>query len=460
VLSYLGTKMILIEGNLIGDLLAPDRRRELKFLLARYVGAFKARHMRLEIVALVISAIHQVKFLNLFLNPYYRATSYSGDQIGLACSGDLRTALRATARLMCGKDVEPAVAAAGVIDQAAIVSHRVLPRLAQVFAPEPHLTNRYLNLVMFAKARHPSDWRSFMDELDERTAAGLETLSLRSPHVVSTGRRPDDGAALFVDEWESDANVIGSAVLAIVAAGLFAWSRFATPGDLKLFGTALLIVDGILVGGLILAALATLVRRSPSLVALTAMLAAGLAGWTGLVPALEIAVNDFIESSLSGWLDQATALLAGVAALGLTASRGRLAVLMERRPTLTSRTLELVAVTGAVAVIVATFLPTYGFDGDKVTYWEASPGAYDVVRVVVAAAVICAALAAAGLRGRLLAWFGLLASCTSFFVVFTPFDFNEAYSLEVGWWVALGGASLAFAAALSAWLMARPNRSA
>jgi hypothetical protein len=217
-------------------------------------------------------------------------------------------------------------------------------------------------------------------------------------------------------------------------------------------------MDGILVGGLILAALATLARRSPALVALTAVLAAGLAGWTGLVPALEIAVNDFIESSLSGWLDQAVAVLAAVAAFGLTASRGRLAVFMERRPTTASRSLELVAVAGAVAVIVATFLPTYGFDGQKLTFWEASPGVYDVVRVVVASVAACAALAAAAMRGRLLAWFSLLACCTAFFVAFTPFDFNEAYSLEVGWWLALGGASLAFNSALIAWLTARPSR--
>jgi hypothetical protein len=460
VVSYLGTKMILIEGSLIGDLLTPERRPQLTFLLARYVGAFKARHMRLEPVALLVSAIHELRIVNLFINPYYRATSYSGDQIGLACCGDLRTALEATERLMSGKDVEPAVSARGVIDQAAVVSHRILPRLAQLFAPEPHLTNRFLNLLMFAKAQHPTEWRSFVDELDERTAAGLEVLSARSPHrPAGPGARETVPAAraLPAEEWESDAAVVGFASIAVLAAGLFTWGTLAAPGSLKQFGTADLVVDGVLVVGLVVAALATLALRKPVWVALTALLSAALAGWTGLLPAVDVAVSDFVDTTLSVWLAQGAALAALVAAIGLTASRGRLAVLMERRPTAASRLWELGAVAGGIAIIVATFLPTYGFDGDTFSYWETSTGISDAVRAAVGAAVVCVALAAATLRGVTLPWLAAVTSCAAFFAVFTPFDFNESYSLGIGWWLALGGGAAALACALIGWGTARPS---
>jgi hypothetical protein len=49
-------------------------------------------------------------------------------------------------------------------------------------------------------------------------------------------------------------------------------------------------------------------------------------------------------------------------------------------------------------------------------------------------------------------------SCVAFFLVFSPFDFNEDYSLEVGWWLALGGAAVTLACALVGWLRARPIR--
>jgi hypothetical protein len=42
--SYFGTKVILVEGSLIGDLVDGEARAQLTFLLARSFGALKARH--------------------------------------------------------------------------------------------------------------------------------------------------------------------------------------------------------------------------------------------------------------------------------------------------------------------------------------------------------------------------------------------------------------------------------
>lgn len=299
-----------------------------------------------------------------------------------------------------------------------------------------------------------------MDELDEGTAAGLEALSARSPHRPDvTGARETVPAAgaLPAEEWESDAAVVGFASIAVLAAGLFTWGMLAAPGSLKQLGTANLVVDGVLVAGVVVAALATLVLRKPVWVALTALLAAALAGWTGLLPAIDVGVSEFADTTLSVWLVQGAALAASVAAVGLTASRGRLAALMERRPTPASRLLELGAVAGGIAIVVSTFLPTYGFDGETFSYWETSTGISDGIRAAVGAAVVCVALAAATLRGVTLPWLAAVVSCTAFFAVFTPIDFNESYSLEIGWWLALAGAAAALVCALIAWAAARPG---
>ena len=182
--SYLGTKVIVLEGALIGDLLV-EQRPQLTYLLARFIGALKARHQRLTIVFVILEAVESLRFLFPFLLPYYRATTYTGDQIGQACCGDLDAALSATERLLVGKELEPELRARGVVQQARLVRRRVLPRLVQLFLPEPHLTNRYLNLLFWARCAEPEAWSAFSAGADADTNRELMQLWDRSPH-----RRP------------------------------------------------------------------------------------------------------------------------------------------------------------------------------------------------------------------------------------------------------------------------------
>ena len=95
VVSYFGTKMIVIEGGLIGDLLEPARRPQLTFLLARFIGAFKARHMRMDVIEVLISAVSWLRFVNVFLKPYYRATSLPVIR-RLVAASDVRRSLHAS----------------------------------------------------------------------------------------------------------------------------------------------------------------------------------------------------------------------------------------------------------------------------------------------------------------------------------------------------------------------------
>ena len=45
--SYLGTRLIQIEGGLVAELLGDERYNELTYLIARHIGQLKARHERL-----------------------------------------------------------------------------------------------------------------------------------------------------------------------------------------------------------------------------------------------------------------------------------------------------------------------------------------------------------------------------------------------------------------------------
>ena len=188
--SYLGTRLIQIDGGLAAELLDEERHAELRYLIARHIGQLKARHQRLQPIFLAISVIDSLKFLQLFLAPYLRATAKSGDQIAAACCGDIRATAGMMNRLLAGKELGPRLAIEGVLDQAAAVRRRWLPRLAQLFMSTPHVTNRYLNLLAFVARVAPGEVNAWRASLDERTAGRLTAVLATSPNRRPPRRHP------------------------------------------------------------------------------------------------------------------------------------------------------------------------------------------------------------------------------------------------------------------------------
>lgn len=218
--SYLGTRLIRIEGGLAADLLGDDHRAELRFMIGRHIGQLKARHQRLLPIMLAISLVDSLKFLQLFLAPYYRATAKSGDQIAAACSGDIRATAGMMNRLLVGKELGPRLVVKGVLDQAAIVKRRWLPRLAQLFQSEPHATNRYLNLLAFFARVAPEEIGRWRASLDEDTASRLTAAINASAHKRAPRRRMSPVALLV-------ATLITGGLLALSGWGIFSVSQAA-----------------------------------------------------------------------------------------------------------------------------------------------------------------------------------------------------------------------------------------
>ena len=181
--SYLGTRIIQIEGGLVAELLEAGHHAELTYLIGRHIGQLKAKHQRLQWVLIVISVVDSLKFLQFFLAPYFRATAKSGDQIAAACCGDIRATAWMMNRLLVGKELGPRLDIRGVLDQAVTVRSRWLPRLAQMFQNVPHATNRYLNLLAFFARTAPDEinaWRATLDPATaNRLAAVLDTSRCR-----------------------------------------------------------------------------------------------------------------------------------------------------------------------------------------------------------------------------------------------------------------------------------------
>jgi hypothetical protein len=180
--SYLGTHTLLLEGDFVADLLDPDKRSQLVFLIGREVGALRAKHLRLTFIVLLLQGLDLLKFPAPFILPWYRAITYSGDQMGLMCCGDAQAALTATRRLLVGKELASAMHAGEALPQACLVRRNVLPRLIQLLQAEPHTTNRYANLLCFLRYHDPDLWQELHDAMPGREAKLLDDLWLRSPH--------------------------------------------------------------------------------------------------------------------------------------------------------------------------------------------------------------------------------------------------------------------------------------
>jgi hypothetical protein len=213
--SYLGTRLIQIEGGLVADLLGEAHHAELRFMIGRHIGQLKARHQRLLPIMLAISLVDSLKFLQLFLAPYYRATAKSGDQIAAACCGDIQATAGMMNRLLAGKELGPRLFVKGILDQAAIVRRRWLPRLAQLFMSEPHATNRYLNLLAFFARVAPEEIGRWRASLDEATASRITAAINASAHRQAPRRRMSLASVL---------------VATLVSGGLLALSGWAIFG--------------------------------------------------------------------------------------------------------------------------------------------------------------------------------------------------------------------------------------
>jgi hypothetical protein len=130
----------------------------------------------------ILEAAEVLKYVAPFIRPYYRATAYSGDQIGMMCCSDLEAALEATRRLLVGGELASELTAGAVMPQALLVKRRLLPRLVQLLAVEPHVTNRYANLLCFGRYHAPELWARMLDSMGEHEQRCLEEIWQRSPY--------------------------------------------------------------------------------------------------------------------------------------------------------------------------------------------------------------------------------------------------------------------------------------
>jgi hypothetical protein len=225
--SFFGTHILLMEGDLVADLVKPGNRPQLDFILATFFGELKVKALAWAPLLIAIDALQLPRVLNFLIAPWERATVYTGDQVAAVCCGSLDESIIALNRLLVGKDLAHSVGMSGLMNQAATVRRRWLPRLQQLYSSYPHLTNRYLNLLSFAGQSAPGQAYAFRGRLSPATNARVHDVSAKLARLHQRGPRRAVAVASIV---------ASTALLGLAAFGIF----FLVPqNDLMTLGSIL-----------------------------------------------------------------------------------------------------------------------------------------------------------------------------------------------------------------------------
>ncbi len=142
-----GRRYMAFNSGLVEDLTFQER----EFVIGRFVGALRARHMRFHEAASFIEGFENLAVLNLLVLPYLRASVLSGDRIGLMICGSYDVAVRALDKLLLGNKLGPKLSTKGILEQGREVRANLFGFISIMFSSHPHMTDRYADMVSFAR---------------------------------------------------------------------------------------------------------------------------------------------------------------------------------------------------------------------------------------------------------------------------------------------------------------------
>ena len=135
---------------------------EVRWLVGRFVGYLRARRQA-GVLGWLIRAAQYLLIFNLFLLPYERAMVFTGDRLAMAAiKGDVSSAVSALQKLFVGRQLGYSLNPEGIIEQQRRIKGSFFAFLARLPTGFPHMTTRYVDLMVFAKAYFPSQYARFV----------------------------------------------------------------------------------------------------------------------------------------------------------------------------------------------------------------------------------------------------------------------------------------------------------
>src|SRR5262245_8725739 len=134
---------------------------EVRWIVGRFIGYLRARDQA-GVAGRLIHGAERLLIFNLFLLPYERAMVYTGDRLAVAAmDGDISSAVSAMQKLFVGRQLGYSVNPEGIIDQQRRIKGTFFGFLARVVTHFPHMTARYVDLIVFAKVFFPMQFANF-----------------------------------------------------------------------------------------------------------------------------------------------------------------------------------------------------------------------------------------------------------------------------------------------------------
>ena len=163
---------------------------EVRWIVGRFVGYMRTRQQA-GMLGWIIRAAEHLVVCNIFILPYERAMVHTGDRLALAeIDGDLASAISAMQKLLVGRELGYSVNPQGLIAQQRKIKGSFFAFLARMWTAFPHMTARYVDLILFAKAFFPEQYKVF-EAANPGLPADLTQLGLSQettpglPHSVS-----------------------------------------------------------------------------------------------------------------------------------------------------------------------------------------------------------------------------------------------------------------------------------
>jgi len=177
-------RAIFLNSELLENGVSDD---EVRWLVGRFVGYLRARRQAGVLGWLVRVASHTGIF-TLFMLPYDRAMVYTGDRLALAAiRGDVSSAVSAMQKILVGRQLGYSLNPEGIVEQQRLIKGSFFGFLARLLSGFPHLTTRFVDLIVFARAAYPDRYAAF--------AAANPGLPTDLPQLAACARsalRPED----------------------------------------------------------------------------------------------------------------------------------------------------------------------------------------------------------------------------------------------------------------------------
>lgn len=175
--------LLLVKAKVAEAAFQFDAPGELAFTVAAHVGAARARFTRQYFIRQSLDFVVRFPGLSLLVLPYLRAVQYTSDQISLAATGDLQTALDALSAGIVGKDLASTVALLGWLEQHDRRRWSFVSFLRRAAWAHPFPVDRIANLLCFARVSFPEQFEQILNSIPpmHRTRA-IEILD-RSRHA-------------------------------------------------------------------------------------------------------------------------------------------------------------------------------------------------------------------------------------------------------------------------------------